>query len=295
MRYPPKVIHLLDVEIFIDGGQFHTKEYRKVTACNSYIKFGSAHPKHCFKGIIKSQMLRLRRLCSRDCDFHDAITKLKERCINSGYDVKLVDNILSHADALDRVLTSKVRDISDSFYKIRWVVLSGTPYERQIIEFAKKLNSTLFDQGIKVEIVKSTGSSIGQLLFNNNIKSEISFTCSISNCSICINGLRPDDHFAISPTNGRKYSISPNINCENCGIYAIKCPCSSLYTGKTTTSFGNRFNEHFSSKSSSVYEHCNTCTVGREKHSYSVQFLENVFFPEVNTLSLKENICGMSV
>ena len=123
---------------------------------------------------------------------------------------------------------------------------------------------------------------------NYNIKSEISFTCSISNCSICINGLRPDDHFAISPTNGRKYSISPNINCENCGIYAIKCPCSSLYTGKTTTSFGNRFNEHFSSKSSSVYEHCNTCTVGREKHSYSVQFLENVFSRGKYTLSERE-------
>ena len=37
-----KSIHLLDIEVFIDNGQFHTKEYRKVTACNSYIKFGSA-------------------------------------------------------------------------------------------------------------------------------------------------------------------------------------------------------------------------------------------------------------
>ena len=284
-----KSIHLLDIEVFIDNGQFHTKEYRKVTACNSYIKFGSAHPKHCFRGIIKSQMLRLRRLCSRDCDFHDAIAKLKERCINSGYDIKLVDNILLCANSLERVLTPKVRDTSDSnFYKIRWVVLSGTPYEKQITEFVRNLNSILFDHGIKLEIVKSTGSSIGQLLFNNNIKSEVSFTCSNSHCSICKNSLRPDEHFAISPTNGRKYSISPNINCENCGIYAIKCPCSSLYTGKTTTTFVNRFNEHFTSKSSSIYEHCNTCTIGREKHSYSVQFLENVFSRGKYTLSERE-------
>ena len=76
-------------------------------------------------------MLRLRRLCSRDCDLHDAIAKLKERCINSGYDIKLVDNILSCASSLERVLSPKVRKTSDTnFYKIRWVVLSGTPYEK---------------------------------------------------------------------------------------------------------------------------------------------------------------------
>ena len=43
-------IHLSDLEIFIDGSAFHTRE-------------------HCFKGIVKSQMIRLRRLCSRDSDF----------------------------------------------------------------------------------------------------------------------------------------------------------------------------------------------------------------------------------
>lgn len=62
-------IHLLDIEIFIEEQTFHTKEHRKETASDSYVKFGSAHPKHCFKGIIKSQMFRLRRLCSRDIDF----------------------------------------------------------------------------------------------------------------------------------------------------------------------------------------------------------------------------------
>ena len=66
-------------------------------------------------------MLRLRRLCSRDCDFHDAIAKLKERCIYSGYDVKLVDNILLCADSLDRVLTPKVRDTSD--YKFHMIFI----------------------------------------------------------------------------------------------------------------------------------------------------------------------------
>ena len=54
-----KSITLLDIEIFVDNKQLHTREHRKETACNSYVKFGSAHPKHCFKGIVKSQMYRL--------------------------------------------------------------------------------------------------------------------------------------------------------------------------------------------------------------------------------------------
>ena len=61
--------------------------------------------KHCFKGIVKSQMIRLRRLCSRDSDFVEAIAKLRQRCINSGYDVTMVDEILGQA----RELTPWVR------------------------------------------------------------------------------------------------------------------------------------------------------------------------------------------
>ena len=43
-------------------------------------------PTFTFMGIVKSQMYRLRRLCSRDEDYKDAIQNLKKRCLNSGYD-----------------------------------------------------------------------------------------------------------------------------------------------------------------------------------------------------------------
>ena len=155
-------------------------------------------------------------------------------------------------------------------------------------EFSIKHPKFLLQVYICLILSKSTGSSIGQLLFNNNVKSDVSPTCPNLNCCICKNGLRPAEHFVVSTTNGRKYSIDPNINCDNCGIYAIKCPCSSLYTGKTTTSYINRIKEHFTAKSSSVYEHSSSCTLGKEKCSYSVQFLENVFSRGKYTLSERE-------
>ena len=283
-------LQLLDIEIFIDNQQFHTREHRKETASDSYVKFGSAHPKHCFKGIIKSQMFRLRRLCSRDSDFKNAVSKLRARCINSGYDEVVVDSILSQADTLERVLTPRESTEPDSdVYKVRWVILSGTSYEKQIQQFTGRLNGSLKNHNIKLELVKSTGSCIGQLLFNNNEKPAVSRECNSSNCSICSLNLRPDSNEVISPTTGRKYHIDPNLNCENCGIYKISCPCLGLYTGKTTTYFGNRFNEHFdSSRSSSVFEHSKSCLVGKHKDQYSIQFLENVYVRGKYTLSERE-------
>ena len=183
---------LLDIEIYIDGNRFETKEHRKETASNSYIKFGSSHPSHCFKGIIKSQMIRLRRLCSKDSDFMSAISSLKTRCIMSGYDQELVQGILNRAGALERKLVGGAQPTktSDAEMKtIRWVVLSGTPYEKNITTFTRNINELLKNQKIRLELVKSTGSSIGRLLFNNREKYE-THCCNSGNCAICANGIR---------------------------------------------------------------------------------------------------------
>ena len=281
-------IHLLDIEIFIEDQQFHTREYRKETACNSYVKFGSAHPKHCFKGIVKSQMYRLRRLCSRDNDFMSAVGNLRQRCLNSGYDSVIVDNILSQADTLNRVLTPRTREVNQDSNIIRWVILSGTAYEKQIHGFTTRMNRWLQNHNIKLEIVRSTGSSIGKLLFHNNVKCILNnYDC--NNCNVCSNGLRGNSEEVISSTNGRNYPLNKQLNCSNCGIYSISCPCLALYTGKTTTTFGTRFNEHFKQQGgSAVLEHMNSCQVATNKDDFTIQFLEDMFSRGKYTLSERE-------
>ena len=283
-------IHLLDIEIFIDNEQFHTREHRKETASDCYVKFGSAHPKHCFKGIVKSQMLRLRRLCSKDTDFMQAIARLRQRCMNSGYDMTMVDNILAQANILDRVLTPRVRDISSEKHLIRWVVLSGTAYEKQIHDFVTRMNSHLHNHNIKLELVKSTGSCLGNLLFNNNVKAEVLDGCSIPNCNVCSKGLRGDCSEVVSPVSGRSYALDKNLKCENCGIYCILCPCTALYTGKTTVYYSKRFDEHFTSTSSAVFEHTKNCQVGKSGEDFSIQFLENMFSRGKYSLSEREHL-----
>ena len=88
----------LDVNVYLKRSvspvELHTSEYRKPTSAETYLTFGSAHATHTFRGIVKSQMIRLRRLHSEMSLFLDSIESLRTRCLNSGYDPEMVNGIL---------------------------------------------------------------------------------------------------------------------------------------------------------------------------------------------------------
>ena len=158
--------------------------------------------------------------------------------MNSGYSVDIIEGILGQANSLERNLSPRADSVSNSnIHTIRWVILSGTFYEQRISNFVKRLNTTLSKDHIKIEVIKSTGACLGQLLFNNKEKYDIPRRCSSANCNICLKNLRPESKEVVCKLNGRKYHIDINLNCNNCGIYKVSCPCTAYYTGKTTTLF----------------------------------------------------------
>ena len=190
------------------------------------------------------------------------VEKLRERCLNSGYDPDMVQQILSTASQLKRDLRQEPRERNEEFDVVRWVVLAGTSYIPRMKKFAERINRSMKMHKIKLELVESTGQSIGSILFNNNAKSsDKSFGCSSARCHLCRENLRTESGEVVSSTNGRSYLINKSLNCTDRGIYSIVCACTSLYTGKTTTSFAQRFREHFSSASSAVFDHSESCTI----------------------------------
>ena len=63
----------------------------------------------------------------------------------------------------------------------------------------------------------------------------------------------------------------------------------SLYVGKTTTKFNQRFNEHFHNPE--LLRSLNTqiqCSIGKQKTDFSVQYLESMYSRGKYTLSEKE-------
>ena len=279
-------IVILDIEIYKDQNQFCTREHRKDTSSLSYLKFGSAHPNHVFKGIVKGQMYRLRRLCSKTEDYDAAISNLKDRCLSSGYDKNMVEDILSVKDSLIRTLHPHCNKTVDDVIKIRWVVLSNSRFEKEIHEFVSKINEKNMQNKIKFEIVKETGSSLGKILFNNNDRDRANKSCGEA-CNWC-SVWEGDSSNVKSNVDQSIHKIDSSLSCQDSGIYAVGSKCESQYTGKTTGPFNDRFGEHFSKANSTLNEHLSACNVCTSKGDFEMQFLENVWRRGKYSLSERE-------
>ena len=282
-----KGITFLDIDIFKSDGTIHTKEHRKETSVNSYLHFQSAHPRHTFAGIIKSQLYRVRKLCSREIDYKEAVLNLKTRCVNSGYNVSLINSILGEAKNIQRNLEyTNIKPLLDEKENLRLVILSGTKYQNEFKKFAQQMNSLVKD--INIQIVMSTGPTLGRLLFNNNDKVIGSDKLCGQNCLICRNGLQDKSGEVVSSVTGIKYNVERNLSCNNGGIYVVKGSCNSQYSGKTIH-FGTRGKEHLeTSKSTAIYHHkqkCNQCNTVKD---FDITFVENYLNKGKYSLSERE-------
>ena len=238
------------------------------------------------RALSKSQMYRLRRLCSRDIDFTSSIANLKRRCINSGYDKQMVNNVLEKANTLKRELIPIIQKEKQDMYKIKWITLSNSHFEKEVTEFVTNINNTVKDYQVSFELIKTTGPSIGSLLFNNFDKPTFYEKC-ISRCQICDNNSRGENKKVVSTVTGKSYNIDPNINCLNSGIYGITCKCKEQYEGKTTVTNGVRYHQHWT-KNTTFKEHLNVCKSNPTLDDVKIQFLENVWNRGKYSLSERE-------
>ena len=281
-----KGITFLDVDIYKSDGTIHTKEHRKETSSDRYLHFESAHPRHTFAGIIKSQLYRVRKLCSRDIDYDEAVLSLKKRCVNSGYNISLIESILGEAKNIRRSLKyTNTNHLANAKENIRLVVLSGTTYVDEFKKFAQRMNSLL--SNIQIQIVMSTGTTLGGLLFNNNNKVQ-GFVEPCNNCFVCRNDLQDKSGEVVSSVTGIKFNVDTNLSCNNGGIYVVSGGCNSQYSGKTIH-FGNRGKEHFhTSKTTAVYAHKQNCNVCNEVNDFSIIYVENYLGRGKYSLSERE-------
>ena len=288
-----QVITFLDVELYKDNGCLSSREHRKETSACSYLLSTSAHPKHTFAGIVKSQLLRLRRICSNDLDYLDAVKELKVRCLNSGYNHAMVDRILALAPSLERNLeytSSNIREnVSNKHLNVRLVILSGTLYEHDFIKFSRRMNSLFQDSGLQIDIVSSTSLSLSRLLFNNHQK-QLPPHCTDSKCQVCKYGTLNVSGMIKSNATGHSYVIDNTLNCTDGGIYVVTGACHSQYTGKTID-FCKRFKEHLStSKSSTVYQHKTKCAKCYIPQDFGVTYVENTHCRGKYSLSEREHL-----
>ena len=283
-----KGIQFLDMEIFKEDNCLHTREYRKETSSQSYLKYSSAHPRHVFSGIVKSQMYRIRRLCSRDIDYHKAIDELQLRCLKSGYPHKMLLSILSEAPNIIRSLTPNRLNVEDgNKHKLRLITLSGTNYENEFSTFVSRINSIMTQYNIRIELVKTNHLSIGRILFNNCDQKPLVEECE-RDCYICVNGLNSNKGSIKSKVTNLSYKVDSKLTCNNAGIYVVSGACGEQYTGKTTTTFMNRTKKHLNSNDTSVSAHRIKCTPCKNIKDCDITFVEHYHSRGKYTLSERE-------
>ena len=283
-----KCATFLDIDILKDENNIHTKEHRKETSATSYLNYTSAHSRSTFKGIMRSQLYRIRRLCSRDSDYKEAVEQLKQRCVSSGYKNDDITEVFTNYEEIPRTLEDRVKeDADDDTHKVRLITLAGTQYGKEIKSFAERMNRVLSTSGIRIEIVKTTSPSLAKSLFSNNSNANHADNC--GNCIICRNSAINAQGTVSSTITGVSYKIPRNLTCVNGGIYVYEGPCKDQYTGKTTVYFGTRTDEHLrKQKTSSVYKHREKCRQCNGTSDFSMSLIEDYTKRGKFTLSERE-------
>lgn len=112
-------IDFLDTTVF-KGPNFKTdfkldiKVFFKVTDTHALLHKQSFHPKHTFRGIVKSQILRFKRICTQDEHFNNAVSILFKALRKRGYSRHFLRQCLkkfqekkarNHGDSIPLILT----------------------------------------------------------------------------------------------------------------------------------------------------------------------------------------------
>lgn len=237
-----EAIEFLDTTVykgpdFMSTGRLDFKMFFKETDTHALLHHQSYHPRHTFRGIVLSQLLRFKRICSREEDFQDAKRTLfralrargysrtrlrgiyKEHCrmqVNPGTapsreDKILVPTIFSYTPEAVRLN----RGIRDNFRE----TLADIPEGRDIALLAAyKRNRNLRDLLVHSRLPRQKGSKPPAINRSRTIKA------------------RGQSRAFVLP--------KIPLRTRNC-IYAIQCSrCGKHYVGQTKNSIKTRLYQH---------------------------------------------------
>jgi len=259
-------IHFLDTTVHIDQDRtIYTDLYCKPTDSHNYLLYNSAHPNHLKKSLPYSQLLRVRRICTKLADFDRNATNLGAHFLRRHYPPHIVEDAIIKARRLNREdllhppTPPAQKEFSTDLFLVstfdpdstplRDIVLDNWPllgrtnntdslYSKRII-FGYRRNKNLSDLLVHAKLNKPpTDESILR-------RRSYSRRCIARNCRYCP---KLDKTGKITcTTTGTRHSSKHNITCNsNNLIYCISCKhCSSQYVGQTKNSIKERFKCHF--------------------------------------------------
>ena len=263
-------IEFLDTEIVCRNDDFYIHNYLKPTAkYATFLNYNSAHPRHTFPGIIKSQAGRIRRNNSLNSpEYLSDLENLRAQCDRSNFPKKLSTDILNKAIDLTRNLNYKT-DSGPEQRTMNWVSKFSEPLKKVF-----KWPNWMGDNAKKrIRFTYSRPKTIGsfltrsrQLCHGKPTQSEQNehVTQECGKCLTCGNYAlkkHPENKNRnmlwtepfVYKSDGTRIRINESLNCSDSGIYVATCLLClkegkySTYTGRTsgkTTKFSTRWSAH---------------------------------------------------
>jgi len=248
LNYSSKEINFLDITIYIHSNKLHTKVYFKKTDTHQLLHKESFHPQHIFKAIIKSQLIRFKRLSSTKQDYDNTCNILFSVLKTRGYSITKLriekTNIwFNHIDLNRNTVNTATTDILP-------IIL---PYNSINTELALKYKSLIshsqcFPNTKLVTAFKSNKNLKGFLVkskLSNNKKTGSFITCGKKTCKLCQTNAFDSTHFS-SSINNKKFEIRDQLSCDSTDIiYLITCTkCGKQYIGETGRPLRERASNH---------------------------------------------------
>jgi len=262
-------VNFLDTTIHLDtDGSLFTDLYCKPTDSHNYLRYESAHPKHCTTSLPYSQFLRVRRICSHLRDFDRNALMLAKHFHRRGYPPSIIEPALIRARRANRdeLLHPPPRDKPQPFDNGLFSITTHTPGTQPLkniiqqnwsflgtthttealhskqITFGYRRNKNLRDHLVSSKLQAPVTKT---KLTTQDPVSPIHTCKARTQCNYC----PVLDHSGIitSTSTGRKYFSKKHISCRsNNLIYCITCKqCQLQYVGQTSNHIGERFKMHF--------------------------------------------------
>lgn len=253
-----------------------TKVFFKPTDTHTLLHTTSHHPKHTFRGIVKSQLTRFHRICTREEDFNQATSTLFTALRQRGYCKRKLRHIKS--DFLKSKQAPRPRPVPTRNLPLI------TRYGNMAIQ-AHKIVKGRFEQfqrgfatlqGYKVMSAYKRAKNLKDILVSTSLHTAPD--CGQRRCGACT-------HLVIAKNienrvTGKRGQIAQRITCEQKNVvYAIRCKeCNLLYIGETGNSIRVRLTGHLSN----ITRGNQSTPISRHFQQHGIQSLE-IMGLETNT------------
>ena len=261
MEYSDKQIVFLDtiVKKSTKNNRLIVELYTKPTDTHNYLHFQSYHPSHTKRGGPYGQFLRVRRNCTLDSDYEKHSSYIKDKYIQRGYPVDLVENSRLKAlqcDRKDLLNPDRSNKQNKTDKNVLPLILKHHPSNYQVhkiimdnwglLKYSDLCKNALPEKPL---FVSRRNTNLKDVLIRSRLEPDpgpvnIWKPCRNFYCTLCAT-LRTNK-YCLSTMTKRRYKTPSFARCRTTNvIYMLTCSvCHKQYIGETKRPFCTRLKEH---------------------------------------------------